>query len=115
MSVICPHCGKENTVPFSDSVYHTHGYECEDCKKDFGVDDGKKLKEKEDNLVSFSYEKKHKDGEENRVLIEEKDGKILLEPSVLHANHMLEQIEPQDRSSRFYSLSNSSSSIGIRL
>ena len=96
MSVICPRCGKENTVPFSDSVYHTHGFECEDCKKDFGVDDGKKLKEKEDNLLSFSYERKHSNGEENRVLIEEKDGKVLLEPSVLHANKMLEPIEPQD-------------------
>lgn len=96
MSVICPHCGKENTVPFSDSVYKTHGFECQDCHKDFGVDDGKTLKAKEKDLSAFYYEHKDKEGECKRIKIEEKDGKVLLEPSILHKNHMLEPIETQD-------------------
>lgn len=44
MNVICPRCKSEDTIPFSDSIYKTHGYQCNCCKEDFGVDDGTTLK-----------------------------------------------------------------------
>ena len=67
MSVICPKCGKENTVPFSDIKLNQHGFECQDCHKDFGVDDGKTLKEWEDSLVDFFYERVYKDKSKKRI------------------------------------------------
>ena len=54
MNTICPRCGKVDTIPFSDSVLHTVGFECANCHQDFGVDDGILMKKREENLISFS-------------------------------------------------------------
>ena len=97
MNVICPRCGKDNTVPFSDSVYHTSGFECQDCHHDFGVDDGKTLKEWEDELTSFTYEKTTKGGDKRTIKIAPNDkGQIMITPSILYSNKMLQPIAPQD-------------------
>lgn len=37
MSVRCPFCQSENTTSFSDIKTKEFGYQCLDCKKDFGV------------------------------------------------------------------------------
>lgn len=60
MSTICPICGKEDTLTFMDTVTKEHGFHCEDCHHDFGVDDGSKLSKYEKNLSSFHYESKEK-------------------------------------------------------
>ncbi len=106
MSVICPRCGKENTIPFSDSVYHTHGYECEDCKKDFAVDDGKKIKEWENDLLSFEYERVYKNQTKKRILIQvdEKENKVMLTPSIVYPDKKLQPIESQDLTAFYPSL-----------
>ena len=70
MNTICPRCGKGDTIPFSDSVLHTVGFECANCHQDFGVDDEKKKKKREekgkfsifyfsktDNHISFLKDK----------------------------------------------------------
>lgn len=96
MNVICPKCGKENTVPFSDIKLNQHGFECQDCHKDFGVDDGKTLKEWEDSLVDFFYERVYKDKSKKRISIQVKEDKVLLCPSIVYPNKMMQPIEAQD-------------------
>lgn len=66
---ICPKCGKENTSTFVDTKDQTHGYHCDDCNEDFGVDDGKKLKRYEDLFTEFFFKKKDKDNSVKEVLI----------------------------------------------
>lgn len=100
-NVVCPRCGKDNTIPFSDIKDHTHGFECQDCKKDFGVDDGKKLHEWEDSLYYFEYERTLKDQTKKKIIIEEKEGKAILTPSILYPNKMLQPIESQDMTAMF--------------
>jgi hypothetical protein len=96
MSVICPRCGKDNTIPFSDSVYHTHGFECQDCKKDFGVDDGTKLKEWEQELLSLEYEREDKDHTKKIIEITIAEDKVTLTPSIIYPDKMKQPIESQD-------------------
>lgn len=105
MNIICPRCGKDNTIPFSDIKDHTHGYECQDCKKDFGVDDGKKLKEWEDELTAFSYERTFKDGSKKKLVIKDDgNGKILLSPSIIYPDKMMQPIQPQDITANYPNL-----------
>ena len=66
---ICPKCGKENTSLFSDTVDKTHGYHCDDCNIDFGVDDGKKINNYESLLSEFYYKKIDKDSTVHEVSI----------------------------------------------
>ncbi len=103
MNVICPRCGKENTTPFSDTVFHTHGYECADCKKDFGVDDGKTFSEWEKELNYFEYERVHKDKTKKKLVIamDEKTGHVMLSPTIVYPNRMMQPIEPQDITESF--------------
>lgn len=103
MNVICPRCGKTNTTPFSDSVFHTHGYECADCKKDFGVDDGKSLAEWEDELISLEYERVSKDQTKKKLILkkDEKTGKAIITPSIIYPDKMMQPIEPQDVTQSF--------------
>lgn len=77
MSTICPICGKEDTLTFMDTLTHEHGFHCESCHHDFGVDDGEKLIKHEKNLSSFRYESKE-DGEEKRVDISSKGNSTTL-------------------------------------
>lgn len=66
---ICPKCGKENTSSFVDTKDQTHGFHCDDCNQDFGVDDGKKIKKYEDLFSEFFFRKKEKDNSIKGVLI----------------------------------------------
>lgn len=108
MNIICPHCGKDHTTPFSDSVFHTTGYECEDCKKDFGVDDGKTLKEYEDSLISFEYERTLKDQTKKKIVVSrnEKTNKVTISPSIVYPNKMMQPVEAMDLTSSFEMLKN---------
>ena len=99
MNTICPRCGKDNTLPFSDSAFHTHGFECEDCKKDFGVDDGETFKQYEKLLTEFSYKRKDLNGDTKQVVIQKEKETIYLIPSILYANKMLQPFEKVDISS----------------
>lgn len=94
MNIICPICGKENTQVFSDSVYHTHGYYCEDCKKDFGVDDGKNIQDHEEKLDDFFYQYQ-KDEITYRIAIKRIGDKVTLTPSLIE-NKMLTPFEEMD-------------------
>lgn len=96
MSIICPKCGKDDVIPFSDSEFHTHGFECHTCNEDFGVDDGKTIKEYIDDLISIEYEKIEKDQTKKRLSILEENGKYLIKPSIVYPNKLLQPIEPQD-------------------
>lgn len=96
MSEVCPKCGSENVTPFSDSVYKTHGFECENCHHDFGVDDGKMLDEKISSLISIYYERKGKDGVSKRIEIKEENKKVTVTPSILYPNKYLQPITPQE-------------------
>lgn len=105
-NIICPRCGKDNTIPFSDIKDHTHGFECQDCKKDFGVDDGTILKSWEDELICFEYERTQKDQTKKKLIIEEKEGKIFLTPSIIYPNKMMQPIEPVDITDMYSQLKN---------
>ena len=96
MSVICPKCGKENTAMFSDSVYKTHGYECQDCHKDFGVDDGHSIAEYIDELTVLDYERISKDKTKKSIKIELLADKVIMTPAILYPNKMIQPIEKQD-------------------
>jgi hypothetical protein len=61
MSVVCPMCGSEDTMPFADVVLNSHGYHCQHCDKDFGVDKDNIISKNEEYLEEFSYEKRLKD------------------------------------------------------
>jgi DNA-directed RNA polymerase subunit RPC12/RpoP len=95
MSTICPRCGKENTSMFSDSVYKTHGFFCEDCKKDFFVDDGKTIAEHEKHLTDFFYQHTNKDGVTYRIYIQQVGNKVTLAPSMIK-NKMMIPYEKMD-------------------
>ncbi len=96
---ICPKCGKENTSSFVDTKDNTHGFHCDDCNLDFGVDDGKKLKKYEDLLVEFFYRKKEKDNTIKEVLIKKtNDSKFDLILTVIKNNQKTVS-EPIDFSS----------------
>ncbi|MFA6586494.1 MAG: hypothetical protein WCR16_04255 [Bacilli bacterium] len=77
MNTLCPKCGKDNTSTFVDTKLKTHGFFCEDCKKDFGVDDGTALKKKEEDLLSFTYDRSH-DGEKKTFRLVRDAGKATL-------------------------------------
>ena len=53
MKVYCPYCGNSEATPFSDSVYKNHGFECDSCHKDFGVDDRTTFIYHENNVGEF--------------------------------------------------------------
>lgn len=76
--VICPKCGSSNTVPFSDSIYKTQGFECLNCHSDFAVDDGKKIDEYISNISRFTFLYTNKDLTHYKVdIIQEKDSCLL--------------------------------------
>ena len=80
MKVYCPYCGNSEATPFSDSVYKNHGFECDSCHKDFGVDDGKTFVEHENNLGEFYFRYTEKDGSSLSVDIKKEAGKVYLYP-----------------------------------
>lgn len=82
MSVICPRCHGEKTSVFSDSVYKTHGYFCEDCKKDFGVDDGKTFKNYEEKMTEFYYRHTFKDQSTKEITFKKSEKGIQLSASI---------------------------------
>lgn len=90
MKPICPFCGSSESIPFSDSVFKTHGFECEKCHKDFCVDDGKVLSEHENNLIQFRFRHIYKDGSIIRVTIEKNGDSIFLTPSKITSDRMLQ-------------------------
>lgn len=96
MKIYCPYCGNGEATPFSDSVFHTHGYECDSCHKDFGVDDGKKLKDHEEKLSSFYFRYTDKEGESIQIKIEKEGDKITLAPSKINKEHLLQPYEKID-------------------
>ena len=101
MNVICPICGKDHTVPFSDSVYKTCGFECSDCKKDFGVDDGKTIKEHIDSLGYFSFTHKLKNGTTEKVVIMKNNDKAVLKMSFIDENKFLHPYQDIDFTASF--------------
>ena len=86
--MICPFCGKENVSSFADTVFHTTGFCCEDCHKDFGVNDGKTLAELENELIYCYFVKK--DGEDCKTIeiIKEKE-ETLLTPTRFHEQKLI--------------------------
>ena len=78
--MICPYCGKENVSVFSDSVFHNHGFHCEDCDKDFGVNDGSNLLSLEQDLKACYFKKIEKD-DHKIVEIQKKEDGIILYPT----------------------------------
>ncbi len=68
--MICPKCGSDKTTSFVDVKENTHGFQCENCHQDFGVDDGKKLHQYEDYLSQLYFRKTEKDGLIREVLVE---------------------------------------------
>lgn len=101
MNVICPHCGKDNTVPFSDSVYKTTGFECQDCHKDFGVDDGKQIADRIRLTNEFIFS--HTDKEQNtyKVQILKINDKATLKMSKVFKNKMVQPYTPIDFTKEF--------------
>lgn len=83
MNIICPRCGKENTIPFSDTKLKTTGFYCEDCKKDFFVDDGTIIKKHEEMLTDFKYQHTDKEGITYQVYIQKVGDKVTLSPSFI--------------------------------
>ena len=75
MNVICPRCGKDHTSSFVDTKLGTHGYYCEDCRKDFGVDDGKSLKALEEDVASLVYVRHFPDGTTEKMTLLVEEGK----------------------------------------
>lgn len=78
--MICPYCGKEKVSVFSDSVFHTRGFHCEDCDKDFGVNDGKTIQSLEQDLKACCFKKNEKD-DHKTVEIRKTDEGIILYPT----------------------------------
>lgn len=101
MKVYCPHCGNGESTPFSDSVYKTHGYQCDSCHKDFGVDDGKTLSEHENNLTEFYFRYTEKDGSSLQVSIKKEGENVYLYPSKILTDKRLQPYEKIDFTSQF--------------
>lgn len=76
--VICPKCGSSDTLPFSDSIYKTHGFECHCCGCDFGVDDGKKIDECINNISKFYFRYMDKENKTYEVEIKKDNDKAFL-------------------------------------
>lgn len=105
MNIICPKCGKDDTVPFSDSVYKTTGFECHNCKKDFGVDDGHVTQSHEDKLCFFLFNYQKEDGSIFNIKIEKiKTGKVLLTPTITLPDKRIQPYEPIDFTDSFMAL-----------
>lgn len=96
MSINCPRCGKEDTIPFSDTVLKTHGFECQTCHKDFGVDDGHTFSQYEEELLLLEYERIGKDKTKKSITIEFLDDKTWITPQIVYSNKMLQPIEKQE-------------------
>lgn len=101
-NIICPRCGKDNTQAFRDQKLHTSGYECLDCHRDFGVDNGKDIEDYEKNLSEFYYSHTDKKGFTKRIRIKkESDGKVLLSASAIDENGFRQPYDPVDVTSFF--------------
>lgn len=100
MNVICPKCGKENTVPFSDSVFKQTGFECEDCKSDFGVDDGIILHNHIQLLNYFYFTHTLKTGVTENITIQKEDNKVVLKLEKVE-NKILQPYESVDFTNDF--------------
>lgn len=101
MKVYCPHCGNSESTPFSDSVYKTHGYQCDSCHKDFGVDDGKTLSEHEHNLMEFYFRYTEKDGSSMQISIKKEGENVYLYPSKILTDKRLQPYEKIDFTNQF--------------
>ena len=71
--MICPKCGSDKTTAFVDVKDNSHGFSCEECHQDFGMDDGKKLARYEDFFSQLYFRKTEKDGTIREVQIEKID------------------------------------------
>ncbi len=96
MSVICPYCGKENTSSFRDKKLKTTGYECLDCHRDFGVDDGKKLEEYQASLTDFFFSYTDKTGFTKQIKIHHGNGVTTLSVSTIDGKGLRQPYEPRD-------------------
>lgn len=97
MNEICPRCGKDNTQPFRDKKLGTHGFECLDCHKDFGVDDGTTIGQYEENLSDFFYSKTDKEGFTRQIKIhKESNEKVMLSASTIDKNGRRQPFEPRN-------------------
>lgn len=101
MKAYCPYCGNSESTPFSDSVYKTHGYQCDSCHKDFGVDDGKTLLLHETNLTEFFYSYTDKDGVTLRIEIKKEGDQFYLYPSKILSDKRLQPYEKIDFTTQF--------------
>ena len=101
MKVYCPYCGNSEATPFSDSVYKNHGFECDSCHKDFGVDDGKTFLEHENNLGEFYFRYTEKDGSSLSVDIKKEADKVYLYPSRILADKRLQPYEKIEFTEQF--------------
>lgn len=101
MNIICPRCGKDHTIPFSDSVYKTTGFECEDCHQDFGVNDGKTLEDRIrfTNELLFSYTDKKQDTYKVEIL--KINEKATLKMTKIFKNKMVQPYTPIDFSNEY--------------
>lgn len=62
-AIICPICESNNTIPFSDTIFKTFGFECQNCHSDFGVNSTKDEISNYINNVSefyFTYKESEK-------------------------------------------------------
>ncbi len=101
MKIYCPYCGNGEATPFSDSVFHTHGYECDSCHKDFGVDDGKTIIEHENGLQEFFFRHTEKDGSSIQVSIKKEGNQVSLYPSKITEDHRLQPYEKIDFTAQY--------------
>ncbi|MCI1734684.1 MAG: hypothetical protein LKM30_03005 [Bacilli bacterium] len=93
-AITCPRCGSDNTSSFFDSVLKTQGYHCEDCKMDFGVDDGKSWKQHEELLTSFTFRHTIPQGQTVKIVMEKGlDNKVSLTPTIVQ-NGLVSTAEP---------------------
>lgn len=96
MKIICPRCGKDNTIPFSDSVLHTTGFECQDCHQDFGVDDGKNIEDHIRYTNEFIFTHKTKDQFTYQVTILKIADKATLKMTKIYPDKKIQPYEPID-------------------
>ncbi len=101
MKVYCPYCGNSESTPFSDSVFKTHGYQCDNCHKDFGVDDGKTMTDHEKNLTEFYFRYTDKDQSSLQIDIKKEGDQIYLYPSKILSDKRLQPYEKIDFSAQF--------------
>ncbi|MFA6625066.1 MAG: hypothetical protein WCS80_04825 [Bacilli bacterium] len=94
-NTICPICGKDDTETFFDRKLHQQGYHCLSCNRDFGVDDGKKIKQYEDELNDFVYERVEKDSTIKRIYIKKILDKVTLKPELIK-NKVLQPYQEAD-------------------